>query len=68
MVPEVRRMHGRAASGLFRDSLLVKRVQLLIGSLQRLAMADAENDDGIAAVFAIQLVVAAGPQHAVRFP
>ena len=61
-------MRGHAAGGLFRDGLLVKRVQLLIGSLQRLAMADAENDDGIAAVFAIQFVVAAGPQHAVRFP
>lgn len=50
-----KRDHGtsRADEALFGDGVLMEGVQLLIDGLQRFAMVDAEDDDGIAAVFAI---------------
>ena len=38
---------------LLGDGVLMESVQLLIDGLQRFAMVDAEDDDGVAAVFAI---------------
>ena len=51
---------------LLGDGVLMESVQLLIGGLQRFAMIDAEDDDGIAAVLTIQLVAAARLQQAIR--
>ena len=63
-----KRDHGtsRADAALFGDGVLAKGIELLVGGLQRLAVGDAEDDDGVAAVFAIQLVAAARLQQAVR--
>lgn len=44
---------------LLGDSVLMEGVQLLIDGLQRFTMVDAEDDDGVATVLAIQLVAAA---------
>ena len=51
---------------LLGDGVFMEGVQLLVDGLQRFAMINAEDDDGIAAVLAIQLVAAARLQQAVR--
>ena len=51
---------------LLGDGVFMEGVQLLVDGLQRFAMINAEDDDCVAAVFAIQLVAAARLKQAVR--
>lgn len=76
MVPKAASIADQATSeaALFQpdvflaDRRLPEAVQLLFGLLQRIAMTESENNNGIATVLAIQLVDAARLQKPVGLP